>query len=397
MSWDTERGGQRKGAEMTEWDADAAVVGLGAWGASALWRMAARGLDVVGVEQFQPGHSLGSSHGGSRMFRITCLEHPHLVPLARRSLQLWQDLAAASGVPLFEPSGGLLLGPAAGRIVGGTLRAAEQHGIEIERLSSAAVRERFPQHASLPPGDIGIWEPSAGILRPEAAIGAAVGQAVAAGATALPGTRVRSVELIPGGAIVRTALKDIRVRQVVLAVGSWLSKLISNLPLQTLRMPITWYQVRADQERFGLAAFPVFMRELPGGSVLWGNGSDGGDPVKLGLEVYGSAARPLDPDTDDRSVTSDDWSGLAKLLPAYLPGLEPVPVKVSVCMLTRTPDGQFVIGRPGGDPRLVVAGGCNAHGFKHAAGIGEALADIVQGKPPRMTLDFVRPDRFTRS
>ncbi|WLW50304.1 hypothetical protein [Streptomyces sp. YU58] len=46
-------------------------------------------------------------------------------------------------------------------------------------------------------------------------------------------------------------------------------------------------------------------------------------------------------------------------------------------MTVETPDGQFVIGSPGGDPGLIVAGGCNAHGGKHALGIGEALADLV--------------------
>jgi sarcosine oxidase len=378
---------------VSNWDAEVAVVGLGAWGACALWRMADRGLDVLGVEQFEPGHPLGSSHGGSRMFRVTCLEHPGLVPLARRSLELWHELADAAGRPLFDNRGGLLIGPEDGRIVGGTLRAARRHGITVHRLSHGELTERYGQHAALGPQDIAVWEPSAGILRPEESVRAAVRLARSAGAPVLTGTRVHAVDLVPGGVELRTAARTLRVRQAVVTVGSWLDGLVPGLPLSTLRMPITWFRSGTGDDRYTLDRFPVFMRDLPGGQVLWGNGSEGPHPVKLGLEIHGRPGRPLDPRTDDRSVVAEDWTDLAAVLDTRLPGLEPAPAKVSVCMLTATPDGQFVLGRPGGDPRLVLAGGCNAHGFKHATGIGEALGDLVTGGTPRMPLDFASPDR----
>ncbi|SCK31567.1 sarcosine oxidase [Streptomyces sp. WMMB 714] len=378
---------------MSTWDADVAVVGLGAWGSCALWQLAGRGVDVLGVEQFEPGHSLGSSHGGSRMFRVTCLEHPGLVPLARRSLELWHELAGASGTTLFENLGGLLIGPEDGRIVGGTLRAAREHGIEVQRLGRAELAERFPQHAALDPRDVAVWEPSAGILRPEESVRAAVGLARSAGAAVFTGTRVHKVSLVGGGVELEVGSRVLRVRQAVLTVGSWLSSLVPGMPLETLRMPITWFRSTAVDGRHALDRFPVFMRDLPGGEVLWGNGSDGPYDVKLGLEVHGRTPRPLDPVTDDRSVVAQDWTHLTDVLGTRLPGLETAPARVSVCMLTTTPDGQFVLGRPGGDPRLVLAGGCNAHGFKHAAGIGEALTDIVTGAATRMPLDFASPDR----
>src|SRR3954454_14061407 len=73
-------------------DAEVAVVGLGAMGSHALWRLASRGKDVIGFEQFHAGHPFGSTHGKTRLFRTLCLEHPGLVPMARRSLQLWREL-----------------------------------------------------------------------------------------------------------------------------------------------------------------------------------------------------------------------------------------------------------------------------------------------------------------
>jgi sarcosine oxidase len=51
--------------------ADVIVVGLGAMGSCALAALARRGVRVVGVDRFNPPHARGSSHGGSRVIRLS--------------------------------------------------------------------------------------------------------------------------------------------------------------------------------------------------------------------------------------------------------------------------------------------------------------------------------------
>jgi sarcosine oxidase len=53
-----------------------------------------------------------------------------------------------------------------------------------------------------------------------------------------------------------------------------------------------------------------------------------------------------------------------------------------------------VVGRVPGRSRLVVAGGDSGHGFKHAAGVGELLAQLVTGEDPYCAVDFLDPGRF---
>src|SRR5579862_5906665 len=60
---------------------DVIVVGVGAMGSSACWHLARRGARVLGLEQFDIPHTLGSSHGYSRMIRSAYYEHPDYVPL----------------------------------------------------------------------------------------------------------------------------------------------------------------------------------------------------------------------------------------------------------------------------------------------------------------------------
>ena len=114
---------------MPEFDTDVVVVGLGAWGSSALWRLAARGVDVVGIERFGAGHGQGSSHGETRLFRVACQEHPDLVPLARRAGELWRDkeipvdkcsaIAVDGKIVVLDNGGnGLLFDPKNGKLIG---------------------------------------------------------------------------------------------------------------------------------------------------------------------------------------------------------------------------------------------------------------------------------------
>ncbi|MGI5375556.1 N-methyl-L-tryptophan oxidase [Streptomyces sp. CA-251387] len=380
---------------MTRWDAETAVVGLGGWGAAALWRLASRGVDVIGFERFTPGHALGSSHGGSRMFRLACPDHPGLVPLALTSRELWSQLQDARQESLFVAGGGLVIGPEKGGVAGGTLHAARAHGVPVRTFTATALRFQYPRHTGVPGHHIGVWEPSAGILRPERAVRAAVALAEDAGARVYADSRITLVEPVPGGVHLHTAHRSVKVRQVVLTAGAWLPALLPGLPLQTVRTPVSWFRPLEPNSGFELESFPVFLREVDDGRLLWGHGAQGGYDVHLGLHDGGVAAKPVDPEDTDRSVVPDDWSDLARLLPAKVPGLEPLPVRVAISTQTRTPDGQFVLGRPDGDPRMIVAAGDNGHGFGHAPGIGEAVADLVQGRTPKTPLDSLSPDRFS--
>jgi sarcosine oxidase len=50
---------------------DTIVVGVGGMGSAAVYRLAERGLDVLGIERFDIPHARGSSHGSTRIVRLT--------------------------------------------------------------------------------------------------------------------------------------------------------------------------------------------------------------------------------------------------------------------------------------------------------------------------------------
>lgn len=159
-----------------------------------------------------------------------------------------------------------------------------------------------------------------------------------------------------------------------------------------------WFRPRDPRsEEFTLDRFPAFIWERHDGESLWGHGSAEDYGIKIGLERAGirSDGAGIDPEEMDRYIHLDtDIDELSSCVARALPGLDPQPAKVIPCLVTDSPDGQFLVGRLNTEPRVVVAGGDSGHGFKHAAGIGELLAQIVVGERPYCATDFLDPARF---
>lgn len=378
----------------TGFDADVIVVGLGAMGSNAAWRLAQRGVQVLGIERFTPGHVQGSSHGHSRLFRVACLEHPNLVTMARRSRDLWLELEKLTGRHIFEQTGAITMGPPDSSIIARTLRAAEEHDLPVERVAAADLGRYTVGHENIPDGWEGLWDPEGGLVRPEDGVIGAIEAAEAAGARILTDTRVTDIRLVDGGVEVITPSAVFRASQVVVTAGAWLGKLVPDLPLRPLRVPMTWFAPRDPQdERFRLEHFPVFIRVIDDTNNYWGHGSVNGFDAKVGVD-WDDNFQWTDADAIDRSVSHLDWQSVSNAVADGIPGLDPEPSRITTCVVTHSPDGQFMIGRPNGDSRLLIGGGDSGHAFKHATGIGELIAQLAVGEEPYLDAEFMNPDRF---
>lgn len=162
------------------------VLGTGGVGSAALYHLAKRGVRVLGLDQFPPGHDQGSSHGDTRIIRLVYFEHPDYVPLLRRAFDLWQQLGEQTTLDVFMRCGILQAGPGDGEVITGLLAAAEAHRLELNVLDAQDLNERFPGF-SIGEDQTVLFDPNGGILRVEDCIRAHVSLAKAAGASLVIG------------------------------------------------------------------------------------------------------------------------------------------------------------------------------------------------------------------
>ncbi len=148
---------------------DVIVIGLGAAGSAAAYHLAKRGMRVLGLERSAPAQDRGTGLDGSRTIQRLCVEEPGYTPLLLRARELWDGAERASGRPIAQRTGGLLVGRPSSRTVAGSERSAREWHLDHEMLGPAELRTRFPT-LSFADDEAALYDPAAGFLVPEAGI-----------------------------------------------------------------------------------------------------------------------------------------------------------------------------------------------------------------------------------
>jgi sarcosine oxidase len=361
--------------------ADVIVVGLGGMGSAAAAHAASRGQRVLGLEQFQPAHDQGSSHGKSRVIRLAYFEHPAYVPLLRRAYELWRRLEEQTGRRLLQITGGLMIGKPDSDVVAGSLRSAREHRLDYELLDAAQIHARFP--ALTPAQDlVALFETDAGIVFPEEAIRAHLDAAVDNGAHVHFDERVDGWDVASSGTIeVRTSRARYETDRLILAPGAWAAELfkINWLPLQVEPQQLHWFEPAGGAALFSADRFPIYIWDLGNGIQFYGFPSDGDGRVKVAFfrsRVTGEAAMR---------------DALRPCIPALADGALTATVH---CKYTLTSDQHFVIGHHPEFTNVVIASPCSGHGYKFASVIGEILAELAIDGATRHPIGLFDPARF---
>ncbi len=268
------------------------VLGLGGMGTAAAAHLARRGAEVVGVEQFEPGHDRGSSHGESRIIRQAYFEHPAYVPLLLRAYELWEDLER-DDPGIFRPTGGLFAGPTRHRVrsparwpAPGSTRCRTRCWMRAE------IRRRFPAFA--PEDDeVGVYEERSGFVRPERTVLEHWRRAQTAGAERWPGGRALSWEADANGVRVRTAGGTVEADRLVITPGAWAPSVLADLdlPLVVTRQAVFWFRP-TEPAAYALGTQPVFVWERPGLNPYGFPCIDEDGGVKIGLHHRGPETDP---------------------------------------------------------------------------------------------------------
>jgi sarcosine oxidase len=370
---------------------DVIVLGLGGMGSSALWHLARRGVRVLGLERYDLGHAMGSSHGFNRIIRLAYFEHPDYVPLLRRAYELWRETENLSGKRLLYVTGSIDAGPEGSSMIEGALESCRRHALPFTLLDARGTQRRFPGYR-LPENHVAVYQPDGGFVASGRAIFAHIGLALGAGAEVRAREPVIGIE--PGGRGVRVSTEkgQYEAGRVIVATGAWIADLIPELAGKAVpeRQVLGWFQPKRP-EIFALGRFPVSIVQSDAGYFYqfptWGHPG-----FKIGLHHH--LREQVHPDNFSREPNAADEEALRRGLRLLFPDADGPVLRLTTCLYTNTPDEHFVIDVMPGQPQIIVASPCSGHGFKFASVIGELLADLASTGAARQPISLFRLDRL---
>jgi glycine/D-amino acid oxidase-like deaminating enzyme len=376
--------------------ADVVVIGAGAFGCSAAYHLARRGLSVALLDRYAPASQTSPRAAG--LFKQIQSSEAH-TQIARLSIEQALAFERETGVPLpVEASGSLMVARtrAHAALIEREVAASRAWGVEIEMLGPAEAHRLCPWleteellACAYTPGDVYIEEPAA-------LLSAYLYACAPLGVTVLPFTPVQAVRVENGqvsGVLTEHGL--IATPVVVDAAGAWARLVGASARAQVPVVPMR-HQLYITDAITGMSAKDPIVRLIDAAVYV--------RPCRGGLMMGGFEQNPL---PMDAAPARPDFS--MDKVPLDMAVLEGFAAEVADCvpelrapsiaehragLFTMTRDGRFLVGPVPGLRGFWAATGCNGSGFSSSPGIGQVLAEwIVTGQPP-INMDLFAPARF---
>jgi sarcosine oxidase len=340
-------------------DVEFAVIGAGMAGLATARCLALAGREVVVFEQFCVGHGRGSSHGASRIFRLSYPDARY-VRLAMQAFPMWRELEREVGEHLLVPTGGLDCGaPLAEHEA-----ALAACGARYEMLDGSQAAARWPA-LSFAPEETVLYQADAALTRADAALRALLRSATEHGATVREETHVRALRGRGERVVMDTTIGTWTCSVAVVAAGGWARPLLAaagiHIPVVATRQTVAYFEIPGAERLPPLVDWrePIFYALASPGQGL-----------KAGIHHSGPETDPDEPGVVDPATVDL----VAERVARRYPGAEARPHHTETCIYTSTSDEHLILERRG---RIVIGSACSGHGFKFAPLTGRTLADLA--------------------
>lgn len=375
---------------------DVIVLGGGIVGAASAYHLASKGLKTLLVDQFEAGHTHGSSHGDGRVVRFNYTESIY-VEMARLAYPAWEALSEAAGRPLWQKTGLVEYGPSEHEAIAQSEAILKQYELPYEKLTAKQAQQRFPQFALADDSHI-LYQPDGAVAFATPAVQALWRLAEAAGAETRSNTQITQIDLDDQVLCLRTADDEMLCgSRLVVTAGGWAGQLLSDLgldiPLEVTQEVLSYYPPKDNTVDHRVGTQPVmidyhayFENDAPFYSVPQIDVQG----VKVGWHHTGTVVNPDHPQADYDHLLE----GAKGWIERVYPHLIPEPIEVQTCLYTNTPDYHFILDRHPQNANIVIGAGFSGHGFKFGPVLGEILADLVQEREPKVSLDTFALARF---
>ena len=366
---------------------DFAVLRGGVIGSATAYMLSKSGRSTALIEQFEIGHNRGSSHGESRITRLS-YDHPVYVKMAKRTFELWAEVEKDAATQLYFPTGGIDIGPPGDSRLEACKSSMDSEGVPYEEIDRAEILRRYPQF-NLKDNACGVVQETTGILSASLCVNTLSSLATKHGTLMLTNTEVRKVTMSGGKVLLESESCSVEANHLIICAGSWSGPLLQTLGVS---IPLVvsleqWAFFAAErQEDFMPGKFPIFIQYdgVGSGGIGWY-----GFPIFGQPGVKTSVHRSGPPTTAQTRSFEPDAARLADLqarMKTIIPGAAGEIFSAGTCLYTNTPDHHFVIDCLPGHSNVVFFTGCSGHAFKFAPVIAEMMINLLEKKttPPEL-------------
>lgn len=376
-------------------EADAVVIGAGAFGSSIAYHLARRGRRVALVEK----HDL-VSQTSARAAGLTqqIRADPLLFRLAMRSVQQIERFTEETGETLvFHQPGSIKLARSHefARQIDQDIECGQALGLDIERISRADARTLAP--FLNPEGAVAISYTKSDLFLEAADLPLSYARAAMhLGAAVLPHTAVTGIGS-RHGTIERVVTErgEIRTPVVVDAAGAWTRVVAEMTGIHVPVVPIRHQLyitkpiegITDEQPIVRIVDAHVYVRPARGGLMFGGY-----EPDPLAIDVH---ALPSSFQIAELALDIAPLRRLTENVRAQFPALgQAEVVELRGGLPTMTADGRQIVDQVPGIRGFFVASGCCVGGLSLSPAIGEVLADWVVEGHPSMDLSSLSLSRF---
>lgn len=322
-----------------------AIIGAGIMGASTAYACAKRGHEVTIFDQYNPGHTNGSSHGNSRIVR-KAYPDPFYTEIMKDGYRLWQELQTHATEQFLFETGLVYFGKRSSHELQQVTESLRANGVQQSIFN-------WPDFANL-----SIQEDEIGYVTKEAGW-------VHASRTLKTLFELSQAQLLQEQIKDPEALKS-KFDRVIVCAGAW-AKQLFDLPVTVTRQ--TFAYVKTFEPMDGM----VWIDDTH--PMLYGFPSEPGrSAIKIGVHNLGDETDPKEPGRPNLEHLEMIRAAATKRFGIHNPVLE----DPSTCLYTRTADEDFLWGEASAN--VFWASPCSGHGFKFGPWIGERLTDFAEGK-----------------
>lgn len=337
---------------------DVAVIGLGGIGSATAWALSRAGLNVVGLDQHNPPHTHGSSHGDTRIIRKAVFEGGIYKSLIARSYELWRELEEESEKQLLVESPGVIIGERGGDFLTQSLDLIG----EDKLLPNKQVAEKYP-FLQLESDEAVAVDNDAGYLLIEKCIEAFLN----GGFDTRTNCKLQEVQTEEDHYTLRTTKGMLQAQWVVYALGGWSKDVLDvKLPMELLQKTLCWTTYDGSKA-------PLLMYEHPRRGDVY-SFPQINTSVKFARHYKGESFRTMNERAKlGHEDTKDTYHLLHRLLPFLNEGVQ----ERKDCVYSMTSDEHFIIDKHPRKPRTLILSGFSGHGYKYAPAIGEVVTQHI--------------------